>query len=216
MKHARAKRTPYHHGSLRSALVDAAARLAAEKGVAAVTLREAARRAGVTQAAPYHYFRSKSALMAAVAEEGFERLDQVQSAAVAPTERDPQARLTALLGAYLRFAIERPHYFTVMFRSHLVGRAEHPWHSAAATRVIDRLVEAVRAARFAAGHDDLDPVAMATLVWALPHGLASLYLDGPVSMHGATPVLLECLVRAAIDPLISASLHDLDGRDWAV
>lgn len=217
MKEFSQKRERYHHGSLRSALIDAAAHLAAEHGADGVSLREAARRAGVTQAAPYHYFRNKSLLLAAVAEEGFQLLDEVQSAAFARSASDPLARLAALLTSYLRFAIERPHYFKVMFQAHLVGAGEHPSRSAAATRVIDRLVEASRAARLAAGQDDLDPVALATLVWSLPHGLACLYLDGPIALHGATPVMLERLVRAAIDPLISTPLHDVEaGRELPV
>ena len=67
---APAKRA-YHHGDLRRALLDQALALAAERGPAALTLREAARRAGVTEAAPYRHFRSKDALVAALAEEGF-------------------------------------------------------------------------------------------------------------------------------------------------
>ncbi len=199
----------YHHGSLRVALIDAAAHLAAQQGPAAITLRAAARRAGVTQAAPYHYFPSKSALIAAVAEDGFGALDELQSAALARCVPEPLARVAALVSAYVRFAIERPHYFRVMFR-------EAAPAGPIAARVVARWIDTVGSARMQAGHDDLDPAAMATLMWAVPHGLASLYVESPLGRQGLTPIVLERLARAAIEPLIY-SMHDVEtGGEWAV
>lgn len=202
----------YHHGALREALIDAAARLLGEQGPSGVSLREAARRAGVSQAAPYHYFRSKAALLAAVGEAGFAALDQWQAAALARAGDDPIARLTTLVTIYLRFALERPHYFGAMFRRQAAADA---LRGEAATRVTDRFVDSVRAVRTAAKHDDLDPTAIATLLWAVPHGLATLYLDSPLAREGATPVLLEHLARASIEPLISIPPQDVTA-DWAV
>jgi AcrR family transcriptional regulator len=184
----------------------------AERGAAGVSLRETARRAGVSQAAPYHYFRSKTALLAAVGEAGFAALDQWHIAALARAPSDPITRLSVLVSAYLRFAIERPHYFSAMFRSP-AGR--YLLAGDAATRVAERFTEAVRAARISAGHDDLDPAALAILIWAIPHGLAGLFLDGSVSRHGATPVVLEHLARAAIEPILSLAPHEV-GTEWAV
>jgi AcrR family transcriptional regulator len=198
----------YHHGSLRVALIEAAAHLAAQRGPSGVTLRETARRAGVTQAAPYHYFSSKSALIAAVAEDGFRALDDLQTSALERCAPEPLARVAALVSAYVRFAIERPHYFKVMFRD-----AATPGPVAA--RVVARLTDAVRSARTQAGHDDLDPAAMATLMWAVPHGLASLYVESPLARRALTPIVLEGLARAAIEPLIA--LRDVEtGSEWAV
>ncbi len=198
----------YHHGSLRAALIDAAAHLAARQGPSGVTLREAARRAGVTQAAPYHYFASKSALIAAVAEDGFDVLDDLQVSALARCAPEPLARVDALVSAYVRFAIEQPHYFKVMFRD-----AATPGPTAA--RVVSRLTDAARSARTQAGHDDLDPAVMAALIWAVPHGLASLYVESPLARQGLTPIVLERLACAAIEPLIS--LRDIEtGSEWAV
>jgi AcrR family transcriptional regulator len=214
MVQPQSERRRYHHGSLRSALIEAAARLASEVGASAVTLRETARRAGVTQAAPYHYFRSKSALLAAVAEEGFRLLDDALGAG-GSANMTAEGRLTGMLVAYLRFALERPHYFHVMFRARSAKSEAHPALMLAANRTIDRLVEAVRDARIAAGHDDLDPAAAAILIWSVPHGLSSLYLDGPLAYHAVTPVMIERLVRMALDPLLSAPLEDLEAN-WAV
>jgi AcrR family transcriptional regulator len=196
---------PYHHGDLRAALIEAAAQVAAEQGITALSLREAARRAGVSQAAPYHYFTDKSALLAAVAEEGFRLFDRSQAAALDAAPPDPVQRLQALGAAYLRFALEQPHYFKVMFRPHLVEHSKYPSLHVVSSRSFDRLVNATRAARIARGHDDVEPLAAATLMWSVPHGLAMLYLDGPISA-GTTPQALEALARAATEPLATATL----------
>jgi AcrR family transcriptional regulator len=217
MKKALARKKAYHHGALRDALVEAAAQLAAERGVAALSLREAARRAGVSQAAPYHYFADKSALLAAVAEEGFRKLDLSQAAALEQAPADPNQRLQALGAAYVRFALDRPHYFKVMFRPHLMEQARYPALHDVARGMFERLVECTRAARLAHGHDDEDPLAAATLVWSVPHGLALLYLDGPIS-ESTSPRALEALAHAATAPLAAAAFADLQqhGEHWGI
>ena len=210
-------RRSYHHGALREALIEAAAGVAAERGVGALSLREAARRAGVTEAAPYHYFADKSALLAAVAEQGFRLFDQTQGAAADQAGPDPVERLQALGAAYVRFAVDHPHYFRVMFRPHLVEHGKYPALHEVATRTFDRLVDSTRAARLSQGHDDPDPLAAATLMWSVPHGLAMLYLEGPISA-GTSPRALEGLARAATRPLAQASFADLASSepDWGV
>ena len=208
MKKVRRPKRPYHHGALREALIEAAAQLAAERGGAALSLREAARRAGVSQAAPYHYFADKSALLAAVAEEGFRIFDASQAAAYAAAPADPVGRLQALGAAYVRFALDKPHYFRVMFRPHLVEHGKYPTLHEVSRRAFERLVESTRAARLAHGHDDPDPLAAATLMWSVPHGLATLFLEGPIS-EGTSPRALEALARAATLPLATASFDEL-------
>src|SRR4051794_27635084 len=116
---------PYHHGDLQRALVDAAVALLAEGGAAAVTLREVARRAGVTHAAPYRHFADKAALLAAVAEEGFRALHDAVARAGAEAPDDPLARLAASGQAYLRFAMSHPAHYRVMFGPDVAAR-EHP------------------------------------------------------------------------------------------
>lgn len=211
------RKTTYHHGNLRDALVEAAAKLAAERGPAAVSLRETARRAGVSQAAPYHYFADKSALLAAVAEQGFRLFDARQATAWEAEPAIPARRLAALGVSYVRFALDQPHYFRVMFRPHLVEPAKYPALVEVASRAFERLVETVRAARLADGHDDADPVAAAHLFWSIPHGLATLFLDGPISLQGATPRALEEIVTASIEPLTRAPILPAAGdHHWGV
>lgn len=198
----------YHHGDLRAALVEAAARLAEDLGPAAVTLREVARRAGVSQAAPYHHFADKSALIAAVAEEGFRLFDAHQAAALAAAPPDPAERLGELGVSYVRFALRYPHYFRVMFRPYLFDGLRTPSFKAVADPAFERLVETTRAARSAAGHQDEDASVPAMAMWAMPHGLASLALDSS-SGSSLTLAVMEMLVRAAVAALVLMDLDEL-------
>lgn len=199
---------PYHHGDLRTALVEAAARMAADTGPASVTLREVARRAGVSEAAPYHHFTDKAALLAAVAEEGFRLFDAHQAEALTRAPADPVAQLADLGVSYLRFAVAYPHYFQVMFRPSLVTCSRSPEFDTLAARSFERLMTATTAARRASGQTDADPYPAALAMWAMPHGLAGLYLEQS-SGPRMTPALLESIVRAASRALAAAPLGDL-------
>src|SRR5579872_757051 len=105
---------PYHHGNLRETLLEAGLGLIAETGPAGFTLREVARRAGVSHNAPYRHFRDKDELLAALAAQGFEELtaSMIRGAAKRKTSLD-RLRGTGL--AYVDFALRRPQHFTVMF-----------------------------------------------------------------------------------------------------
>lgn len=173
------RRRPYHHGDLRRTLIEAAARLAAERGLRGLTLREVGRRAGVSHAAPYHHFPDRDALLAAVAEEGFRRFDVAQAAAAEAAGPAPRARLTALGVAYVRFAAAHPHYFRLMFRPELWRSGVYPGLTAAARRTFARLRETVGACR---GGED--PQLPALLAWSAVHGLAALWLDGALAGGG--------------------------------
>lgn len=182
--------------------------MAADTGPASVTLREVARRAGVSQAAPYHHFADKAALLAAVAEEGFRRFDAHQADALAHAPADPVQRLAELGVSYLRFAMAYPHYFQVMFRPSLVACTRSPEFDTVAGRSFSRLMAATTEARTARGHADADPYPAALAMWALPHGFASLYLEQSETQP-MTPSLLESLVRAGAAALAAAPLYAL-------
>jgi AcrR family transcriptional regulator len=179
--------------------------MAAESGPASVTLREVARRAGVSQAAPYHHFADKAALLAGVADEGFRRFDAHQAAALAQASADPVERLAELGVSYLRFAIDAPHYFQVMFRPSLVETTRSADFDALSGRAFERLLTATTEARRARGQHDADPYPAALAMWAIPHGLAGLYLEQD-GHAGMAPALLERLVRDASEALAGAAL----------
>jgi AcrR family transcriptional regulator len=174
----------YHHGDLRRALLEAAAKIVAKAGAPAVTLREVARLAGVSHNAPYRHFDGLSALLAAVAAEGFEdfgaRLD-----AAAGAQRDPKRRKNAIGRAYLRFAIEHPRLYLLMFGGDL-DKTQHPELRAAAEKSFSILTGTLaKAGR--AGHAD------AIRAWAFVHGLAHLVLDKQIKTND--PAITDLLGR---------------------
>src|SRR5690606_11175415 len=109
------KRSSYHHGNLREALIDATAALIAELGPQAFTLAEAARRAGVSPAAPYRHFRDREDLLEAVAVEGFDAFTSRLRAAFDEGRPTPLAAFLRTGPAYLDFAREQPGHYVAMF-----------------------------------------------------------------------------------------------------
>lgn len=169
----------YHHGELRTALVGAALRLLADDGADAVSLRAVARRAGVSAMAPYRHYPDKEALLAAVAAQGFDGLRDVLRAA---DEAAPAGQaLVAQAVAYVRYALENPALFRLMFGPKRL--CTHPELIAAGEAAY-----AVLAARVAAeAPADADRDSRALGCWSLVHGLASLFLDGRISDKTAAP-----------------------------
>lgn len=169
-------RTTYHHGNLRSALIDGASALLERDGPLGVTLRGAARQAGVSQAAPYRHFSSKSALLAAVAEAGFESLVQAMSSAARRHRSAPTAALEAMAQAIVRFAAEHPSRYRLMSGPAVRGR-DHPSLLQAASAAWNLLMatirECQRAGRIRAG----DPEQQGFVFWSSIHGLAVLVVD---------------------------------------
>ena len=129
------KKQRYHHGDLRPALIAAATTLVEENGVGAVSLREAARRVGVSAPAIYRHFANKDSLLAAVAAEGFRDLGAALAAA-SRSERDP---LSAMGMAYVRFALSRRGVFRLMFGPELAKRANFPELKSAADQAFQWL-----------------------------------------------------------------------------
>lgn len=169
----------YHHGDLRRALVDTAVRVISEEDVGAVSLRAVARRAGVTYAAPYHHFRDKNALLAAVAVEGYRALQTAVGKALARAPERPLARLQALARSYVRFGVAHPAHYRVMFRPELGDPEREPELDAAAGHAFQLLMQLVGEARSGkARADDLESLAISA--WSMVHGLVSLWNEGPL------------------------------------
>jgi len=161
--------TPYHHGDLPSALVRAAIELLEENGAADLSLRAAARRAGVSTGAPYRHFPDRNALLSAVAAVGYTELAR-DLAAVNTAPSTPE-ELAAVAVAYVQFALRRPGLFRVMFAEGCDTTS--PDRVAAVAAIHDYLGSIVKHAM-----PDADPEPMAIAVWSLVHGLAFLHTDG--------------------------------------
>lgn len=189
---------PYHHGALFESLIDAAGAVLEQEGLEALSLREVARRAGVSTAAPYHHFADKQALLVALAIDGFDDLEQALSGATSKA-KTARARLQAVADGYLRFAKQRPALYQLMFSPLLAGaRGAGPLFEAS-QRALRVLRSAVLSGR--KGADAVDVL----LAWALGHGVASLVelglFDGP--SLGA-PRHVDAMVMERLVDLLSA------------
>lgn len=179
----------YHHGDLRQSLLDAAAELLASDGVEAVGMREIARRAGVSHAAPYRHYASREALLADLAAAGFQRL--ALRFARLPALAEAERRLVAMARAYVRFAREEPHAWRLMF-GEAIDKSAFPVLLEASRAVFALLRETVQA---------LGVVAPATTesiaAWAMAHGIAQLVLDERLDAHLDIKVDPDRLARDA-------------------
>ncbi len=190
-------RSSYHHGDLRRALLKAAAEAITESGVNSLSMRDLARRAGVSHAAPTHHFTDKAGLLTALATDGFEQLSKALA-----TSRLASNSLLELGVTYLRFALANRAQFEVMFRTDLYNAAD-PDLLAARRRAADALYsgmtdlpdaplagpDAQRPARPAKeGTSELVPDEVREVglaAWSMAHGFATLWLSGafPDSAH---------------------------------
>jgi AcrR family transcriptional regulator len=161
---------PYHHGDLRRALLEAAAAMIEERGPDAFSLRDCARRIGVSNAAPAHHFGSASRLLAALAAEGFARLAEAMRDARDAAGADPAARLSATGVAYVERALAAPGLFRLMFHSDRADQAD-PALVAAGQDAYGVLVGVLDEGGIA------DPGAIAA-AWSLVHGFAALLIEG--------------------------------------
>jgi AcrR family transcriptional regulator len=159
---------PYHHGDLPRALLEAAVEAIEEVGPAALSLRDLARRAGVSHAAPAHHFGDKAGLLTAVAADGFRRL----AAALGEAYRATGSFLEVGV-AYARFAVTHRAHFEVMFRPELY-RADDPALAQARDAARSLLYPPAAEAADGSGGDELRA---AVAAWSLVHGLVTLWLN---------------------------------------
>lgn len=172
-------RTSYHHGDLKAAIINAAEELITESGSAQITLRECARRAGVSPAAPAHHFGNLLGILETVAALGFE--DLASAMETADIALPPAARLRAMGEAYVRFALRSPGRFRVTF-----GEKIRPSESSnerlrtAAERAFELLRGEVTRLPACAREPSL-VLPQTVLLWSTVHGLATLLLDQRLS-----------------------------------
>ena len=195
----------YHHGDLPTVLRAAAADLLTERGVAGFSLREVARRAGVSHAAPTHHFGDASGLLTAVAVEGFEHLKARTEAASAGVD-DPVEALARLGRAYVSVAVERPGHCAIIFRKDALD-ADDPAYREAGEAAFGVLVAAVQRLADEAA-PDLDVLLAADLCWSAMQGLVALH-DTMVELGArrgvavpAIPDLAEVFTRQIVHGLL--------------
>jgi AcrR family transcriptional regulator len=199
----------YHHGNLKEALIQAAQRFIAERGLDGFAVADAAKLAGVSPTALYRHFRGREDLVAEVAGRGFDRLaERLARALRAPGT--PIERFTRMGEAYLAFAEEEPGFYAAMFAPPPASEPGSPWGSVrsgpagpeqeAANGAFNILVNALMMT-FPEGFDGADPRFIALEVWALSHGLATLSAAGRLPKGPGLPDKHE-LLRAGVLALV--------------
>jgi AcrR family transcriptional regulator len=175
-KETMAAKRPYHRIHLKESLLDAAVALIGEVGPQAFTLREVARRAGVSHNAPYRHFRDKDDLLAAVAAQGFDRLTESMLTAMRKG-RTAGERLSLAGRGYVQFALEWPQHILVMFEGPKPAEPR-PTHAESAQRAFQTLLDAIAAAQAEGALPKGDPERFAIVAWSGVHGLAKLAIGG--------------------------------------
>ena len=165
---------PYHHGDLRQAVLTAAVAALAESGPAQLSLRDLARRAGVSHAAPAHHFGDKAGLLTAIAAQGYQLLAEALTAA-----RQRSADFLEVGVAYVRFAVEHRAHFEVMFRPDLY-HPDDPEVATARQRAADALYGGVGSVAATGRGPDIPLAGVAA--WSLVHGFATLWLNHALPM----------------------------------
>lgn len=166
--------------AFRERIVQASVELIREQGLSALSMREVARRAGVSHQAPYYYFADREAIIGAIAEQGFRAMrEYVERSAPAP-DAAPHEAILAAGRAYLEFAFERPAHFRVMFRPELVTHERHPKVLGEGIDACDTFFRIVKNAAAAGLPVAPGADAFFLLCWSVVHGLACLVLDGPL------------------------------------
>lgn len=203
MRHWRdpSDRKGYHHGNLKEALVEAARRFIAERGLSGFTLVDAAKLVGVTPAALYRHFRGREALVAEVAYRGFSQLAERLARAL-KSPGTPIERFTRMGEAYLTFAEQEPGYYAAMFSAAAAGEEPGPPlpPGPAPENAFDLLVKALETV-FPEGFGTVGPRFVALEVWALSHGIAMLDAAGQLPRGPGMPTKHE-LLRAGVLALV--------------
>ena len=175
--------SPYHHGDLRSALLQEANLMLKESGIDGLSLRQLAERVGVSRMAPYHHFRDKHDLLCALATEGFHELDRLieqTTPGSTPQAQDLQATLVRFVGDYLRFAIDNPNRYELMF-GRPIWQGANPSAELKETAFAcfrhygERISSLLAQQRLPKG---ARPLRIAQASWATLHGLCRLMIDG--------------------------------------
>lgn len=187
----RSERAAAHDGDLRQQIIDTARKLLDERGAAALSMREVARRAGVTHQAPYHHFEDRESILAELVAQGFTELGQrLAGANQLAASQGRRAALLAAGEAYIGFALTYPGIFRVMFRVDVCNPLRFPAVLEAGARAhaeLERMVQII--------HGETPSDVLASLYWSHVHGLACLLIDGPLGLRLPTEQLRRAHIR---------------------
>ncbi len=177
MQAQKKKTIRYHHGDLQNALIAATLDLITEQGNEAFTIREVARRAGVSHTAPYRHFTDKAALLAVVARQGFDMLVEHLLTRIANFPDDPLMRFKYSGIAYIEFAVDHPAHYRVMFGPDKSGSRENAAVRKSADTAFQILLDCIEACQAGGLIRPGNSMEMALSAWSMVHGFSMLLID---------------------------------------
>jgi AcrR family transcriptional regulator len=195
-------RKSYHHGNLRQALIDAALLLAEERGAEGVSVREAARRVGVSSGAPFRHFASREALMTALAEQAMALFRIEIEAGQRRASADPRSRLGALGHSFIRWAFRFPTHFQIISSRHLIDFEGSATLGLDLAAVRALTVELIAAAQGVAPGNERDVMRRALIARALVYGLARMRVDGQFPQWDIPELAAEVAALDCVDILV--------------
>jgi len=184
----------YHHGHLRKKLLETALEIISEHGLDKVSMRGLGQRIGVSRTAPYRHFADKSALLCAIAEQGYTKLTGVLKNANQQLSDDPLTRLTNTGIGYVEFAVSNPVHYRIMFGNEILENKRTPALVKAAENSFNELLYAVKACQDEKLIKSINPYIIANTLWAMTHGISMLLIDGQIQAANAfkgMPAMLQ-------------------------
>ncbi|MDD9301733.1 MAG: TetR/AcrR family transcriptional regulator [Desulfobacter sp.] len=179
----------YHHGDLRRQLIETALDIISEHGLEKVSMRGLGQRIGVSRTAPYRHFTDKSALLSAIAEQGYKKLTHALNNSNTQGNNDSVTRLMNVGIAYVEFAVSNPVHYRMMFGNEIRENSRPPELVSAAETAFNELLFAVKACQDDRRIKPLDPFIIANTLWSTTHGISSLLIDGQVPAINAFQAL---------------------------
>jgi AcrR family transcriptional regulator len=199
---------PYHHGDLHQEILCAACELLEEHNIASLSLRQVAKKVGVSHTAPYRHFKDKEDLLAGVAGVGFKQLTQQMAAAVAANNDDPAAQLKEAAHGYVNMALRHPQCTQLMFSGILPCDDTYPELKASGDTAFDGLKSIIEEGQSSGAFVKGDVEALALSAWATIHGLASLIISGNLedilSISADTRQITDSVTSTMLDGLKSS------------
>lgn len=191
------KGSSYHHGDLKNELVRAGRQILVSRGIEHLSLREVARQAGVSHAAPYRHFTDKESLIAAIAEEGYDGLNNALRSELSP-EKGAEAELTDLAAAYLRYACTEADHMKVMFGSFIADFTDHKSLAEAANQSMAFVLQSLSRLKKENKLEIRDLNSAALAAWSVVHGMAMLRVEQRIGLHKKSKKELENLGRQMV------------------
>ncbi len=194
----------YHHGDLKNALIQAGIEILAEEGIGGLSLRKAARKAGVSHAAPYAHFADKQTLIAAIAADGHRQINERLQAVLAAHPNDPLRQFTGAVWAYAQFGLQSAAHYKITFSGAIQDEHGFPEFIETSQRNMQILKDIIERCRAAGILDSgsLDTELQALSLWGLIHGLISLMIQGQLPSSLVQRIPPEDLVIATLRQVV--------------